>query len=193
MASATKLPPLKSVPRSKRTLKDRKDSVESSVFMQKGQEVVHSFHEEDLHELSKSIMSGRSQHKRESLFSGSKEIDPVVDWKEAINQKDQQHADHERFRSQATTGEIKEFLSKQDSAKGPKSTVANDQYLLDAVDEVDSQMGATPFNQLTNADLASFGHTVKVIKTPRDGAAMQQQVAGHITKTQQVPNKANDV
>jgi len=50
--------------------------------------MVHSFHED---ELSRSILSGKSKHdtvKRESIFSGSKEFDPVVDWKEAINQKD---------------------------------------------------------------------------------------------------------
>lgn len=172
IGSANRLPPLKSAPRSKRTLKDRRDSVESNVFMQKGQEVVHSFHED---ELSRSILSGGSKvgGKRESLFSGSKDADPVVDWKEAINQKDAQHANHGKFRRKAASGEVEDFLMKQDGPTVDNTTVNNDQAQLDAVSEVDSQVGATPFNQITNADLASFGNSVKVIKTPRDGAAEQ--------------------
>lgn len=142
--------------------------------------MVHSFHED---ELSRSILSGKSKNeggRRESLISGKKESDPVVDWKEAINQKEQ--ANHGKFRTQASHSEVSEFLNKQDG----------NQEQLDAVSEVDSQMGATPFNQV-NQEHASFGKSAKRLKTPREQSAQQIQPAqlvkeeeaamGHLTNT----------
>jgi len=81
---------MSSIQRSKRDMHQRKSSNDSTVFRQKAQEMVHSFHEDN--ELSKSIMS----NKRESVFSGPSE---TVDWKEAINHKDSQQANHGKFRT----------------------------------------------------------------------------------------------
>lgn len=188
-SSANRLPPLKgaSMQRPKRGALDRKNSSES--FMQKGQEMVHSFHED---ELSRSILSGKSKHdaagKRGSLVSGSKE-DPVVDWKEAINHKDAQQANHGKFRTQATRSAVSDFLNKQAAAAVADAHGA-EQHRLDAVDEVDSQMGATPFGEINN-EPASFGKAAKatkLTKTPRETSqlesARREEVMGHVMNTQ---------
>lgn len=117
---------------------DRKGSTDSNVFISKGQEMMHSFHED---ELSKSILSGKSkmEGRRESLFSGSNERDPV-DWKEAISHKEganQQRTSSAKFRAQASNNDVEDFLSRQ---------VTDQVKQLDAVSEENSQMGATPFN-----------------------------------------------
>jgi len=70
--------------------------------MQKAQEMVHSFHEDN--ELSRSILSA----KRESLFTGV--AGDTVNWQEAINRKDSQQSDHGKFRTQATHNEVTDFL-----------------------------------------------------------------------------------
>merc|ERR1719350_264219 len=144
---------------------DRKNSSES--FMQKGQEMVHSFHED---ELSRSILSGKSKHdagRRGSLLSASQDREPVVDWREAVTHKGAHQANDGRFRTAASRSAVSDFLNKQAAASATGPTT---EHSLDAVDEVDSQMGATPFGQVDHG-LASFGkavQTTKLTKTPQD-------------------------
>jgi len=71
---------------------------------------------------------------------------------------------------------VSEFLNKQDGG-------GNNEPRLDAVDEVDSQMGATPYGQI-NSDLGAlgnelggFGKAVKLMKTPKDESSTNNPVA----------------
>lgn len=75
--------------RSKRDLSQRMASVDENQFIKKGQEMVHSFQEDDL---SKSHISAHKAD-RASVFSGvptaAKETEPVIiDWSHAVNNND---------------------------------------------------------------------------------------------------------
>lgn len=193
-SSANKLPPLKgaSIQRAKRGMLDRKNSSES--FMQKGQEMVHSFHED---ELSRSILSGKSKHdagRRGSLLSASQDREPVVDWREAVNHKGAHQANDGRFRTAASRSAVSDFLNKQAAAS---ATGPTDEHRLAAVDEVDSQMGATPFGH--DNGLASFGkavQTTKLTKTPQEPQQLEpvrkEEGMGSSASTQQVAAKPKE-
>lgn len=105
LSNNQRLPQLQgyTVNRLQRNVLDRKGSNDSNpnVFMQKAQEMVHSFHEDN--ELSRSILSA----KRESLFGVAGD---TVNWQEAINRKDLQQSDHGKFRTQASQNEVTDFL-----------------------------------------------------------------------------------
>jgi len=125
--------------RSKRDLSARFSSVDENQFIKKGQEMVHSFGDDDL---SRSYISANKGDKM-SVFSGNNNHmnstnDPVIiDWNNTTNGGEARQMNKANFRAQASMHEADDFLSKHVSQ-------------LDAVSEVDSQIGATPMNAVND-------------------------------------------
>jgi hypothetical protein len=111
--------------------------MDENQFIKKGQEMVHSFANDD--EMSRSYISA-NKGDRVSVFSGNntmtKEDPVIIDWNVAVNKNDSSYMNRTQYRAMASMNEADDFISKHVSQ-------------LDAVSEVDSQTGATPLAGVT--------------------------------------------
>lgn len=153
--------------RSKRDLSARFNSVDENQFIKKGQEMVHSFGEDDM---SRSYISANKGGDKMSVFSNNhlnSTNDPVIiDWNVATNGGEARQMNKANARAQASMHEADDFLSKHVSQ-------------LDAVSEVDSQMGATPMNA-ANDGIKKYSQTqsrfnTEKASTPRDAVENAQR------------------
>jgi len=148
--------------RSKRDLMGRLNSTDENQFIRKAQEMVHcSFQNTEPDELSKSYISTKQADRMSvSVLSGTKrkDEDPVIiDWCNAMSKEGGTYANKTQHRAQASLHEADDFLSKQVSQ-------------LDAVSEVDSQVGATPMNMCANEKLTNRTGFGVQPSTPRENA-----------------------
>lgn len=141
--------------RQKSQFQQRNSTNEENQFIKKAQEMMHSFAEDDL---SKSVISANKTD-RMSVFSGGQKADKedpvIIDWNAAMSKTkaSEKYKNRKDFRQQASLHDAEHFLSQQVSQ-------------LDAVNEVDSQINATPMNVLM-AGKAS---------TPRDVSGLSSKI-----------------
>lgn len=145
--------------RSKRDLGNRYNSIDENQFIKKGQEMVHqSFGADD--DLSRSYISAKKDARMsmQVALNTSKDDPVLIDWNSKTTNADEKYMNRTNHRTQASLQDAENFFSQHVSQ-------------LDAVSEVDSQKGATPFNH-NEAKSQTFKFPVKkdLPSTPREGS-----------------------
>ena len=149
-------------------------SADENQFIKKGQEMVHSFADDDH---SKSYISANKAD-RASVFSGvqttAKDNDPVIiDWNQNTA-NNESYMNQKQHRAQASLADAKDFLSQHVSQ-------------LDAVSEVDSQVAATPMMNIGGKRQDFHAMTQQKFGEPSDMKPQTPRDAGKGTKNMMEP------